>query len=126
MSADVYQTLSWMAKDPKELATMCAASGITDLEYISLTGSTIWNTFEATRMHTVLESLIYGFARLNHYVDVDLPAEYVGLVIAEFVHPSNQMTACHTFKRVYNREDLEAMHDVQQSPLKPINDLCSN
>ena len=114
--------IHWFANNPEELAVYLESTGVTERDLKMLISPAPWGPVEDRNMVTVLREIIFGTARLSHYQDIDLPGQYVGKIIAEFVHPANHMVACHLFGRVYERAELQAQ-DVgvvtELAPMKP-------
>jgi hypothetical protein len=88
-----------------------------------VTGDDLWLPEDCRRAHTALTEIIFGPLRIAQFDDIELPYQYVGKIIAEFVHPFNRMTACQLFKRTYDRAELQAADDgflSEKTPIKPI------
>jgi len=120
MSAN--SVIHWFAKNPEELLIYLESVGLTEIDLAKLRSPAPWGPVEDRNMCTLLREIIFGTARLSHYQDIDLPGQYVGKIIAEFVHPANHMVACHLFGRVYERAELQAQ-DIgvvtELAPMKP-------
>ena len=78
-----------------------------------------WGPDETAAMHTAIREIIYGAARLAHFQEIDIPAQFTAKIIAEFVHPLNWMVACHTFKKTYERSELKGS-DERVTPIDSV------
>ena len=95
----IEKTIHWLANSPEELNILCVNAGITLKTIEDLRGPRAWGPIRDKEMHKALTDIIFGAAKLSHLQEIDLPATYVGKIIAEFVHPNNWMVACHLFRR---------------------------
>ena len=92
-------TIHWLATDPDQVAELIQTAGVTPQHLSLLQGPKIWGPGLDKDMQMALREIIFCSARICHYQDIDLPAQYVAAIIAEFVHHNNWMNACHLFSR---------------------------
>lgn len=114
--------INLFATHPERLYKYLESVGLTRDDMALVTGDTLWLPEDCKRAHTALTEIIFGPLRLAQFDDINLPYQYVGKIIAEFVHPFNRMTACQLFKRTYDRAELQAHDDgflSEMTPIKP-------
>ena len=112
--------IHWFANNEKELVNYLASVGVDEIKLNRLTGPTLWGPADCKEMHETLRQIIFGPLRLAQFDDIEVPYQYVGKMIAEFVHPFNWMSACQLFKRTYDRAELQAADENFVSEMTPI------
>ena len=112
----------WLARDEQAtgvLVGILESVGLTALTLQKLRDPAFWGPDEVVDMQTALREIIYGGARLAHFQEIDIPAQYTAKIIAEFVHPFNWMVACHSFKKTYERSELKGI-DERVTPIDAV------
>ena len=79
--------IHWFSNNERELASYLASVGIDEIKLARLTGPDLWGPNDCKDMHETLRQVIFGPLRLAQFDDIELPYQYVGKIIAEFVHP---------------------------------------
>jgi len=116
---DQFTYINWLAG--QELGILLDASGVAPANFDTLIGPGYWGPPITSQAMKDFRAIVFAGLNLNGYSEMDIPAEYVAMMISEFIHPHNQMTACHMFQRTYERDDLIAAEGnvTTLSPLRP-------
>lgn len=85
-------------------------------ELAFLTGEKLWVSNERELARKCIEAVVYGGLDVLGMPRLKVPAEFVAVAIAMFVHPNNMRTACMFFEGVSSVENM--INDVEM-PLSP-------
>lgn len=83
-----------------------ASLGLSMDDYKLVTGNKPWLGSDRQRVSRAIQSLSYGVLDILGIPRYDVPAEYVGAVLAIFVHPANLQLSCVYADRVKTVDDM--------------------
>lgn len=96
------------------------ALGVTDRDFEITTGQTPWNRAQIPTVMRTIQALCYGTCEVLGTTKIELPTEYVAMIIATFVNPANYRTACAWMEQEQRQHfaasdlaDTDSVHELK-------------
>lgn len=107
--------LSIVRSSEEVITSSLLSAGISKKQYQKVTSGMPWVGAERNDVRRTLDALIHCTIDCAGLPRIDVPAEFVAMVIAVFVHPVNLMTACVFLEGKHNW--VEDIPTAEQDPI---------
>ena len=84
------------------------AGGISAQDYDLVTGDRVWLNPHGNTARRVLDQIVFGVSDGMGFPRIEIPAEYVAMLIALFVNQVNWLAACNLYRSSTPAETLAA------------------